>query len=56
MSERCEYCEERAVANCAGLDIPMLWFCETHAKEHERTCPHIKTGISAMSWPERDTE
>ncbi len=48
---RCEICEkaEGATWVCAGLDVPMLYFCEKHGREHEAECPDVKNGRSRLT-------
>jgi hypothetical protein len=47
---KCEICEGRPVATCAGLDVPEVYFCKSHAEDHEQTCVDIKAGRSSMYW------
>lgn len=42
----CEACRQPATHCCAGLDIPAVYFCASHATEHERTCPSCRNGLS----------
>jgi hypothetical protein len=54
ISQLCEGCEQRRPTHtCAGLEVPMLGFCDECAEIHRRTCPEIKAGRATIVKHER---
>lgn len=45
---QCEICGRRPEVCCSGLDVPMLFFCAEHGREHERICPEVLAGRSRV--------
>lgn len=46
---KCEICDGEPEGVCSGLEVPELAFCRRHLLEHEKICPDVQEGKSAIT-------